>query len=153
MRKMICFTFNPEWIEIEQELLLTGQTLSGHVIPDNVMAKVFLSKLRDLLINLVKHSLMGRVSTFKYTIEFQRRGLPQALILLTMASPLDSPNEIIYFQGWDKGISGGSGYISSPQAVWGEFTRSMITPSQWSVYHCLPNSEIGWPLFFKCPTI
>jgi hypothetical protein len=99
MRKMICFTFNPEWIEIEQELLLTGQTLLGHVIPDNVMAKVFFYKLRDLLINLVKHSLMGRVSTFKYTIEFQRRGLPQAIILLTMASPLDSPNEIIYFQG------------------------------------------------------
>jgi hypothetical protein len=99
MTKRISFMFNPKWIEIEEALLLTGQTLSGHVIPDKVMAKVFNSKLRQLLINLVQHSLMGRVSAYRYNIQFQRRGLPQALIWLTMHCPLDSTNDIIYLYG------------------------------------------------------
>jgi hypothetical protein len=96
MTKLISLTFNPEWVEVEEELQRTGQILAGHIIHDNVMATVFNRKLRELLINLVTHSLMGRVTTYRYNIEFQRRGRPQAFIWLTMHCPLSSRNEVIY---------------------------------------------------------
>jgi hypothetical protein len=96
MTKMIAFTFNPHWIEIEEELQRTGETLQGHVIPDNVMATVFNIKLRHLLRNLVQHSIMGRVRTYKYTIEFQRRGLPMAFIVLNMECTLNSAIDIVH---------------------------------------------------------
>jgi hypothetical protein len=58
MTKLISLTFNPNWVEVEEELQRTGQVLDGDTIPDNVLATVFNLKLRELLLNLVKHSVM-----------------------------------------------------------------------------------------------
>jgi hypothetical protein len=96
MTKLISLTFNPNWVEVEEELQRTGQVLDGDTIPDNVLATVFNLKLRELLLNLVKHSVMGRVTTYRYNIELQRRGCPQAFIFLTMHCPLSSENEVIH---------------------------------------------------------
>jgi hypothetical protein len=131
MTKLISLTFNPKWVEVEEELQRTGQILAGHIIPDNVVATVFDQKLRQLLINLVTHTLMGRVTTYRYNIELQRRGCPHAFIFLTMHCPLISRNEVIYLYDWDKGMWGGDDYTPSTSIVWrifqfDEHTQFMI---------------------------
>lgn len=79
---LITMTCNPEWKEIQNELLL-GQTAS--VRPD-LVARVFDLKLRALQKDLVQGKVLGEVTGRVYTIEFQKRGLPHAHILIILKS-------------------------------------------------------------------
>jgi hypothetical protein len=71
------FTCNTSWPEIRRELLY-NQTASDRPV---LCSRVFNLKLKSLLKNLKKNYVLGKVMT----IEFQKRGLPHAHILLILA--------------------------------------------------------------------
>ena len=74
----ITFTANPKWPEITRELY-PGMTAADR--PD-LIARVFNLRVRDLLADLKYRSIFGRQTGIVYTIEYQKRGLPHAHILL-----------------------------------------------------------------------
>ncbi|KAI5449084.1 hypothetical protein NCC49_005354 [Naganishia albida] len=71
-------TCNTKWKEIQEELY-PGQTASDR--PD-LVARVFGMKLKALLDDIRKHKFFGEVTGRVHTIEFQKRGLPHAHILI-----------------------------------------------------------------------
>ena len=93
----ITFTCNPKWPEIQRELLF-HQKASDR--PD-LCSRVFHLKLRELLDDLTKKNVLGKAVAYVYTIEFQKRGLPHAHILL-IVDPLDRPQTI---EDYDKVVS------------------------------------------------
>ncbi|XP_073394992.1 uncharacterized protein [Physcomitrium patens] len=74
----VTMTCNPTWPEILDELEL------GQNPPDrpDIVVRVFELKLRALMDEITKKNVMGETIAFCYTIEFQKRGLPHAHILL-----------------------------------------------------------------------
>lgn len=78
----VTFTANPAWPEI-QDHLLPRQTAADR--PD-LVARVFHMKLRALLHDLTKQHVLGRVIAWTWVVEFQKRGLPHAHILLILQS-------------------------------------------------------------------
>ena len=68
------------WQEI-QDALLPGQKPEDAL---HIVARVFHLKLRALLDDLLKHNVLGKVVACVYVIEFQKRGLPHAHILLIL---------------------------------------------------------------------
>lgn len=76
----VTFTANPTWTEIVSNLRDGEQTSDR---PD-LVARVFKIKLDALIEVLKKNGLLGQCLAFVYTIEFQKRGLPHAHILLTL---------------------------------------------------------------------
>ncbi|XP_058741706.1 uncharacterized protein LOC131614094 [Vicia villosa] len=77
----ITFTCNPMWPEVKR--LLHPMRFQPHDCPD-IISRVFKIKLDELLFDLTKKHVLGRVVAYIYTIEFQKRGLPHAHILLFM---------------------------------------------------------------------
>ncbi|XP_065664483.1 uncharacterized protein LOC136086136 [Hydra vulgaris] len=78
----ITFTCNPKWHEITKNLY-PGQTANDR--PD-LVTRVFKLKLNNLLNDIFKHGVLGKVVTHVQVIEFQKRGLPHAHILLHLAN-------------------------------------------------------------------
>ena len=74
----ITMTANPSWREIK-ESLREGETAANR--PD-LVARVFKIKFRLLLDKLLKEHVLGKVVGYTWVIEFQKRGLPHAHILL-----------------------------------------------------------------------
>ena len=62
--------------------------------PD-LLARVFRLKLKVLLEDLLKFHVLGRPQASMYVIEFQKRGLPHAHILIILApeDKLNSPDD------------------------------------------------------------
>ncbi|XP_071036949.1 uncharacterized protein [Parasteatoda tepidariorum] len=85
----ITFTCNPAWDEIK-DLLLTGQSPSDR---HDISARVFKQKLKSLIDFIVKHSVLGETRCWMYSIEWQKRGLPHAHILIWMMEEI-TPNRI-----------------------------------------------------------
>jgi hypothetical protein len=77
----ITFTCNAQWPEIKAALF-PGEQPSDR--PD-LCARVFKLKLDSLLDDLLKKHILGHVVAHNYTIEWQKRGLTHAHILLIMA--------------------------------------------------------------------
>ncbi|XP_019183823.1 PREDICTED: uncharacterized protein LOC109178738 [Ipomoea nil] len=75
----ITFTCNPKWPEIER--FLEKRNLKAEDRPD-IVCRVFKMKLDCLIKEIKNGKLFGRVKAVIYTIEFQKRGLPHAHILL-----------------------------------------------------------------------
>lgn len=78
----ITFTANPNWSEITANLKSWEQTSDR---PD-LVARIFKIKLRSLLADVTVHGIFGKSIAHAYTIEFQKRGLPHAHILVTLQS-------------------------------------------------------------------
>ncbi len=76
----ITFTANPKWKEITENTLAFEQPCDR---PD-LVARVFNLKLKSLLHDLTVGEVFGKSIAFVYTIEFQKRGLPHAHILITL---------------------------------------------------------------------
>ncbi len=76
----LTFTCNSKWPEIISALL-PGQTAIDR--PDLVV-RVFKMKLDELMHDLKEKQVLGKVVAYMYTIEFQKRGLPHAHILLIL---------------------------------------------------------------------
>ncbi|XP_061364994.1 uncharacterized protein LOC133308389 [Gastrolobium bilobum] len=84
----ITITCNPKWPEITQ--FLRARNLNVEDRPD-ILCRVFKFKLDQLLHDLKKEHVLGRVNAYVCTIEFQKRGLPHAHILLFL-HPSNKPN-------------------------------------------------------------
>ena len=76
----ITFTCNPNWPEIENELL-PNQIPSDR--PD-LTSRVFRLKLKELMNDLIITGVFGTVLDHLYVVEFQKRGLPHSHILLIL---------------------------------------------------------------------
>ena len=79
---------NPRWVEITSALF-PGESASDR--PD-LCDRVFYLKLKSLLDDLVKKSILGNVKAYTATVEFQKRGLPHCHILLIMEE-VDKPRK------------------------------------------------------------
>jgi hypothetical protein len=76
----VTFTCNPKWREIEASLLY-GQLPQDR--PD-IVAKVFKQKLDALVNDINKNHIFGVPVAHVHVIEFQKRGLPHAHILIIL---------------------------------------------------------------------
>ena len=87
----ITMTANPNWPEI-QNALLYNQTASD--CPDLVV-QVFYAKLQSLM-KEIKKGVLGNIAAYLYTIEFQKRGLPHAYIIIFLQphAKLCTPQDI-----------------------------------------------------------
>ncbi|XP_031092245.1 uncharacterized protein LOC115996940 [Ipomoea triloba] len=79
----ITFTCNPKWPEIQRFIEVRGLRTEDR--PD-IVSCVFKMKLDSLVKELKSAELFGPVKALIYTIEFQKRGLPHAHILLFLGS-------------------------------------------------------------------
>ena len=77
----ITFTCNQNWTEITEELR-TGETVQNR--PD-IVARVFKLKKDQLMRDIRAGQVLGKVPAFLWVIEFQKRGLPHAHILVILA--------------------------------------------------------------------
>ena len=82
----ITFTANPRWREI-LENLFPGQVANDR---PELIARVFKMKLDELLDDLKRKHIFGRYTGIVHVIEWQKRGLPHAHILLFL-DPRDLP--------------------------------------------------------------
>ncbi|XP_057423555.1 uncharacterized protein LOC130717366 [Lotus japonicus] len=89
----VTMTCNPNWPEIDRHTTIHG--LVAYDRPD-VSCRVFRAKLNQLMSDFKKGEFFGKVIAAMYTIEFQKRGLPHAHILLWLdaSSKLKSPDMI-----------------------------------------------------------
>ncbi|VDM94650.1 unnamed protein product, partial [Onchocerca ochengi] len=85
----ITFTCNPAWDDI-QNLLLPGQS---PVDKHDITLRVFRQKLKSLMDFMIKHEVFGSVRCWMYSVEWQKRGLPHAHILIWLYDKITS-NEI-----------------------------------------------------------
>nr|VDD43765.1 unnamed protein product [Brassica oleracea] len=81
----ITITTNPKWDEISDHLKMYG-TDDPNDRPD-LKARVFKMKLDELISDFNKGIFFPRPKAVVYTIEFQKRGLPHAHILLWLEEP------------------------------------------------------------------
>ena len=77
----ITMTCNPRWPEIQAELK-EGQTAQDR--PD-IVARVFKLKKNQLMQDIKSGGVLGKVVAHMHVVEFQKRGLPHAHILLILA--------------------------------------------------------------------
>jgi hypothetical protein len=72
------FTYNPQWLEIKRVLLL------GHQPQDrpDLVTRMFKIKLKEFINDIHKNHILGRMIAGIYVVEFQKRGLPHAHILI-----------------------------------------------------------------------
>ena len=94
----ITFTTNPDWIEITREFLTDENSVVMQTCRDrpDLVARVFFMKLNAMLQELRRDNIFGKHVASIYTIEFQKRGLPHAHILLWVdsESQLDSTEKV-----------------------------------------------------------
>ena len=84
----ITMTCNPNWPEIQNEIQRDNTELDKTFL----ITKVFNQKLQKLLDLLVEKNILGKVVAHCYTVEFQKRGLPHAHILLWLSTE-DAPHD------------------------------------------------------------
>jgi hypothetical protein len=75
----ITFTANPHWREIER----AAKGMSGFECPV-IMARAFELRLKKLMYDLTKKHILGKCKAGMYAVEYQKRGLPHAHILLIL---------------------------------------------------------------------
>jgi hypothetical protein len=74
----ITFTCNSAWHEIKEELLVGQSPTDRH----DLTVRVFKQKLVKLMDVICKYHIYGETRCWMYSIEWQKRGLPHAHILV-----------------------------------------------------------------------
>ncbi|XP_060519932.1 uncharacterized protein LOC132698088 [Cylas formicarius] len=74
----ITMTCNPHWPKITRNLSFNQRVENR----SELVCRVFHTKLEQFMEDLVKQQFLGIVRTYNYSIEFQKRGLPHAHILI-----------------------------------------------------------------------
>ncbi|XP_020963355.1 uncharacterized protein LOC110264987 [Arachis ipaensis] len=89
----INMTCNPEWDEIRREVTPIG--LKAEDRPD-ILCRVFKIKLDGLIDGVKEGKIFGKILGYVCTVEFQKRGLPHAHILLFMSNKFkpQTPDDI-----------------------------------------------------------
>jgi hypothetical protein len=85
----ITMTTNPKWPEITN-------VITGRQTPQDrhdIVSRVFHMKLKCLMTLLTKSQIYGSVRCFMYSVEWQKRGLPHAHILIWLEEPIP-PNRV-----------------------------------------------------------
>ncbi|XP_053566967.1 uncharacterized protein LOC128656828 [Bombina bombina] len=85
---LITMTCNPKWPEIVDNLL-EGQAVEFR---SDLVARIFNLKLNSLLHDILNKHVLGSPCAKVHVIEFQKRGLPHAHILLILKAE-DKPND------------------------------------------------------------
>ncbi|XP_050916372.1 uncharacterized protein LOC127131496 [Lathyrus oleraceus] len=78
----LTMTCNPSWSEITSELL-PFQTPQDR--PD-LLTRIFRSKFEKLKDDVINKGVLGKVKSYMYVTEFQKRGLPHVHMLLVLES-------------------------------------------------------------------
>jgi hypothetical protein len=78
LNAFVTFTCNPQWLEIKRALLLGQQPQDR---PD-LVTQVFKIKLKEFINDIHKKHILGRTIAGIYVVEFQKRGLSHAHILI-----------------------------------------------------------------------
>uniref|UniRef100_A0A803NJP1 ATP-dependent DNA helicase n=1 Tax=Cannabis sativa TaxID=3483 RepID=A0A803NJP1_CANSA len=86
----LTFTCNPKWPEIQDMLNLIGQKDDENRV--DIICRVFHIKLYQLMQDLKREQPFGKIIACIYTIEFQKRGLPHAHILLFLHPTVKNPS-------------------------------------------------------------
>ncbi|XP_062104396.1 uncharacterized protein LOC133815593 [Humulus lupulus] len=86
----LTFTCNPKWPEINDMIHLIGQKDDNNRV--DIICRVFEIKLFQLMHDLKKEQPFGKIIACIYTIEFQKRRLHHAHILLFLHSTLKNPS-------------------------------------------------------------
>ncbi|KAG7599001.1 Nucleic acid-binding OB-fold [Arabidopsis suecica] len=89
----ITFTCNPKWPELVR--FCTERNCNSDDRPE-IISRMFKMKLNSLMDDLTKKHILGKTVSSMYTIEFQKRGLPHAHILIWMhpSSKFPKPEDI-----------------------------------------------------------
>ena len=82
----VTFTCNPKWQEIQQELLLDQVPSDRH----DLLARVFRQKLIKLINIITKSNVFGPTRCWMYSVEWKKRGLPHAHILIWLKDKIKS---------------------------------------------------------------
>jgi hypothetical protein len=114
----ITVTRNPHWKEIANELL-PGQKPEDR--PD-IVVRVFNMKLKEIMRDIVNNAIFGKVTAYMNVIEFQKRGLPHAHILLI----LDTANKPRTPEQIDKIVSAEIPNPVTQKALFDSVTKHMI---------------------------
>ncbi|XP_055307038.1 uncharacterized protein LOC129571291, partial [Sitodiplosis mosellana] len=85
----ITFTCNPQWADIKNNLF-DGQTPTDR---HDITSRVFRQKLKAMIELIVKLKIFGDVRCWMYSIEWQKRGLPHAHILIWLVRKI-SPDQM-----------------------------------------------------------
>ena len=96
----VTMTCNSNWPELNRILKKFPVGTMCNDIP-NITVRLFYCKLRALLADIMSGKIFGNILAYVYTIEFQKRGLPQAHMLFV----LDYKNELTTPEMIDKYIS------------------------------------------------
>ncbi|KAI5390621.1 hypothetical protein KIW84_075788 [Lathyrus oleraceus] len=78
----LTMTCNPSWTEITSELL-PFQTPQDR---PNLLTRIFHSKFEKLKDDVINKGVLGKVKSYMYVTEFQKRGLPHVHMLLVLES-------------------------------------------------------------------
>jgi hypothetical protein len=113
----ITVTCNPGWKEIKDELL-PGQTAQHR--PD-LIARVFNLKRKELIRQLTEHCIFGKSIAYLCSVEWQKRGLPHAHILVWL-----SADDRIHADGIDAAISAELPDPHSDKELFGIVMKHMI---------------------------
>ena len=76
----ITFTCNPKWPEISAAM--KGFELPNYSNRPDLIARVFQLKLEEIMADIVNKQVFGTVTGYIYAMEWQKRGLPHAHILI-----------------------------------------------------------------------
>ncbi|XP_060170295.1 uncharacterized protein LOC132601203 [Lycium barbarum] len=90
----LTMTYNPTWPEIKANILQTDEVQNR---PD-LVSRIFHAKLEELKKDILRRNIFGKVATFMYTVEFQKRGLPHAHFLII----LDEKYKLLTPEAYDK---------------------------------------------------
>lgn len=85
----ITFTCNPKWEEIKANLMTGQSSVDRH----DITARIFKQKLKALMNFLIKIKVFGEVRCYMYSVEWQKRGLPHAHILIWLVTKI-TPDQI-----------------------------------------------------------
>lgn len=87
--RLVYIRTNPKWDEITRELCAGQVSFDRH----DLIARVFHLKLKLMMDLLTKESTFGTALCYMYNVEWQKRGLPHAHILLWLLEKV-RPNDI-----------------------------------------------------------
>jgi Helitron helicase-like domain at N-terminus len=92
----ITFTANPNWEEIQSELLTDDQGAQMQTWRDrpDLVARVFKMKYDAMMGELKADEILGKSVAHVFVIEYWKRGLPHSHILLWVKDPPSTPESI-----------------------------------------------------------
>ncbi|WVZ94970.1 hypothetical protein U9M48_040790, partial [Paspalum notatum var. saurae] len=86
----VTFTCNPKWVEISEAIACEpGQKATDRA---DVVVRVYHMKLEELMQDVRDGTAFGPVIAVLHTVEFQKRGLPHAHIILWVAQDTSQPS-------------------------------------------------------------